>query len=132
MFYTFSSQDERRAFGGSCFIEIAFCKLPDKTRLKKLVSVNSADKSMRQNDSLYVSAEDMNRFLDDYGNIFNCGTYNNMKTGIVDCFGINYYSPELIPLIIERICENKPEDYEKLIDWLNQAKQCNGFYILGI
>lgn len=74
----------------------------------------------------------MDEFLDIYGDIFDCGTYNNLKTGIVDCFGINYYKPELIPSIIERLYEDKPKDYLKLIDWLNQAKQYNGFYILGV
>ena len=132
MFYTFSSQEERKYFGGSCFIEITFCKLSSKTCLKELVSVRSSGKSMYQNDSLYVNIKDMDEFLDIYGDIFNCGTYNNLKTGIVDCFGINYYKPELIPSIIKKLYEDKPKDYLKLIDWLYQAKQYNGFYILGV
>ena len=74
----------------------------------------------------------MDEFLDIYGDIFDCETYNNLKTGIVDCFGINYYKSELIPSIIERLYEDKPKDYLKLIDWLYQAKQYNGFYILGV
>ena len=34
LFHTFSSQEERRKYGGSAFIEIQYCKLPIRTRKK--------------------------------------------------------------------------------------------------
>ncbi len=41
LFHTFNSQEERRAFGGSMFIELQFCKLPVGTKDKKIISVDS-------------------------------------------------------------------------------------------
>ena len=128
LFYTFNSQEERRAFGGSMFIELQFCKLPVGTKNKKIISVDSIVNW--QNDSLYVSNENM--FYNEYSHILNCGMYGNLKCGVVDIFGINYYSPSLIDTIIEEIKKNKPLDYETLIGWLNKAKQYNGFYVLGM
>ena len=57
LFHTFNSQEERRAFGGSMFIELQFCKLPVGTKNKKIISVDSIVNW--QNDSLYVSNENM-------------------------------------------------------------------------
>lgn len=84
-----------------------------------------------QNDSLYVSFDDLEQFYIEYSHIFNCGVYGNLKTGTVDIFGINYYAPDLIDSI-KSMLKHKPTDYEILIQWLNKAKECNGFYILGI
>ena len=39
---------------------------------------------------------------------------------------------QLIDGIIRRALELKPEDHEQLIEWLEEAKKYNGFYILGI
>lgn len=66
------------------------------------------------------------------GNIFDCGTYNNLKQGKVDIYGINYYAPFLTDAIIEKISKDKPKDYEVLTEWLHKSKMYNGFYILGI
>lgn len=71
-------------------------------------------------------------FYNEYSRILNCGMYGNLKCGVVDIFGINYYAPSLIDTIIEEIKKNKPLDYETLIEWLNKAKQYNGFYVLGM
>lgn len=124
----FNSQEERRRFGGSAFIEIQFCKMPFNTKAKKIVAVNSI--THWQNDSLYIDEAD--KFFQEYSHIFNSGIYHNLKTGIVDIFGINYYAPSLIDPIIEKLQADKPIDYELLIDWLRKAKEYNGFYILGI
>lgn len=128
LFHTFNSQDERRDYGGSAFIEIQFCKIPYGTKSKKIVAVNSINHW--QNDSLYVSEED--KFYHEYSHIFNSGIYNNLKSGTVDIFGINYYAPSLIDSIIEKLQKDKPSDYKTLIEWLTTAKEYNGFYILGI
>lgn len=128
LFHIFNSQEERRNFGGSAFIEIQYCKLPFETKIEKLVAVNSINNW--HNDSLYINDE--NIFYQEYSHIFNCGTYNNLKSGTVDICGINYYAPSLTGSIIEKIHKDKPTDYETLIKWLNKSKINNGFYILGI
>lgn len=128
LFHTFGSQEERRKFGGSAFIEVQFCKLPVGTKLKKIVAVGSIKNW--QNDSLYI--DDVDLFYTEYSPIFNCGIYNNLKRGIVDIFGINYYTPDLLDSITQRLDIDKPIDYKLLTDWLKKAKVYNGFYILGI
>lgn len=128
IFHIFNSQEERRSFGGSAFIEMQFCKMPFGSKTKKLVAVNSI--THWQNDSLYIKEQDI--FYQEYSQIFDCGTYHNLKTGIVDTFGINYYAPYLIDSIIEKLQTAKPTDYGTLIEWLEKAKEYNGFYILGI
>lgn len=130
LFHIFSSQKERRRFGGSAFIEIQFCKLPLGTEIEKLVAVSSI--THWQNESLYIYINDENVFYQEYSHIFDCGTYNNLKSGTVDIYGINYYSPSFIDSIIGKILEDKPTDYEVLIEWLTKSKAYNGFYILGI
>lgn len=130
LFHTFHSQEERRSFGGSAFIEIQFCKVKPETKIKKLVDIRSINNW--QTDSIYVYADDIEVFDKEYSNIFNCGIYNNLKSGLVDLFGINYYSSDMIEIIIAKILNNKPTDYEILVEWLNIARLFNGFYILGI
>ena len=88
------------------------------------------DRSQGGNDSLYVSDE--NYFYEEYNNIFDYGIYSNLERGIVDIYGINYYPPELIEVIINKILKETPSDYKKLVEWLEKAKAYNGFYILGI
>lgn len=128
LFYKFSSQEERRAYGGSTFIEFQFCKLPSKTPIKTIVAVDSIENW--KNDSLYVNDE--NTFYETYSHIFTDGIYNNLQTGVVDIYGINYYNPLLAKTIIERMISEKPTDYEELVAWLEKTELYNGFYILGI
>ncbi len=118
----------RREYGNSAIIEMQFCKFPVGTDIKKIVSVDSI--KHWQNDSLYI--DDENIFFDEYKNIFNCGIYANLQSGVVDICGLNYYSPELTIKIIEKINAEKSVGYEILSEWLNIAKSYNGFYILGI
>lgn len=128
LFYTFKSQSERRKFGGSAFIEFQFCKLPAGTDIAEIVSGNNMD--FWQNDSLYVCDE--NAFYIEYSDIFDGGTYNNLQTGVVDIYGINYYSPIFTERITKRVLDKKPQDYTILLEWLNKSKKLNGFYILGL
>lgn len=128
LFHVFNSQEERREFGDSLFIEIQFCKLPQGTKTKKIVAVNSIKNW--QNDSLYISDE--NAFCREYSSIFDCGIYNNLKSGVVDIYGINYYSPSAVDPIIAKLNKEKPSDYITLVEWLTRAKAYNGFYILGL
>lgn len=126
LFHKFNSQEDRRNFGGSYFIELQFCRLPKGTENKKLFS----DIRHWQNDSLYICDDDL--FYREYSGIFNCGIYHNLKTGIVDIYGLNYYPPELTDALIKRITEKSPEDGNTLLEWLSKAKNYNGFYVLGV
>ena len=128
LFLVFNSQEERRKYGGSAFVEMQFCRLPCNTKLSDIVSIDSINHWM--NDSLYIPDE--NEFYTKYSKIFDCGTYNNLENGIMDLYDINYYAPSQIESLINRVRELKPIDYLVLIDWLERAKQYNGFYILGI
>ncbi|MCM1045048.1 MAG: hypothetical protein NC417_06035 [Candidatus Gastranaerophilales bacterium] len=130
LFHTFSSQDERRKLNGSCFFEIQFCRLPKKTEVEKIVAIDNIRHWL--DDSLYVSGDDQNMFFEAYHCIFVGGIYNNLATGTMDLYGINYYSPDLIDIIITKLQKMQPTDYEKLVAWLNTAKKYNGFYLLGI
>lgn len=128
LFHVFNSQEERRNYSGSAFVEIQFCKLPVGTATDKLVAVDSINNW--QNDSLYIDNE--NEFYQEYSNIFDCGIYSNLKCGTVDLYGINYYAPLLTDSIIERLRRDKPTDYVILTEWLIKSRKYNGFYILGL
>lgn len=130
LFHTFSSQEERRKFGGSDFFEIQFCRMPKKTEVATITAVDSINHWCE--DSLYVSGDDDNAFLQAYDGIFDCGIYNNLEAGPIDPCGINYYGPEFIDPIIAKLLKIRPAEYEKLVEWLNTARKYNGFYILGV
>lgn len=130
MFHTFSNIDERRKFGGSAFIELQYCKLSAQTKLKKIVSLKSIHNW--KDDSLYIHVNDLDSFVESYGSILNNGTYNNMKSGIVDIFGINYYTNENMKQLVDTITKSKPLEHEKFLSWLNEGSNYNGFYLLGI
>ena len=130
MFHIFENKEDRRQFGGSAFIEIQYCRLSSNTKLKKIVSVNSIRNWVE--DSLYIFVDDIDSFIDSYGSIFNMGTYNNVKKGSIDVFGINYYTSDDVKKIVDTITNEKPIDYQILLNWLSKATQYNGIYILGI
>ena len=130
LFYSFSSQTERRESGGSNFIEFQCCKLKRGTSIKKIISVDHIEHW--KNNSLYLSGDNMEEFLFLYSDIFNKGIYNNGKSGAVDLFGINYYPPELEKAIVKRLRERNSEDDRILTDWLMTADEHNGLYILGV
>jgi len=130
MFHTFSNINERRKFGGSAFIELQYCKLSAQTKLKKIVSIKAIQNW--KDDSLYIHVNDLDSFVESYGSILNTGTYNNMKSGVVDVFGINYYTIENVKQLIDVITNRKPQGHEKILSWLNRGLQYNGFYLLGI
>ena len=130
LFHTFSSQEERREFGGSYFIEIQYCRLSQGTEIERIVSVDAIEHW--KNDSLYIYGDDDNEFILHYGKIFTGGIYNNLKFGMIDICGINYYSLQQTHLILERIKKAKPLDYQVLLNWLEKIKENIGFYILGL
>lgn len=128
LFHKFDSQEERRDYGGSAFLEMQFCRLPAGTGIGTLVAVDSMQHWL--NDSLYIYDESL--FYEKYSRIFDCGVYNNGRTGPVDVYGINYYGPEQIDLLLAQIQETEPEDWQVLTEWMEEARKYNGFYILGI
>jgi hypothetical protein len=130
MFHSFESREARRAFGGSAFIEIQYCKLKPTAEIGEIVSPRV--RNNWNNDSLYVDVDNMDEFYSNYKDIFCDGTYANTKTGDIDLFGINYYSPKQLTEIIDKIEKQKPLDYEILLEWLKQAISYNGIYILGM
>ena len=129
LFHTFASQDERREFGGSDFLELQRCELKRGTMLKEIASV---DIDHWKNDSLYICGDDMEEFYAIYGEIFRDGYYANGERGVVDCCGINYYTLEQTMLIVEKLKQEKPKDFQVLLDWLSDAEEYNGIYLLGL
>lgn len=130
LFYVFGNQDERKATGGSCFLEMQYCRMEQGTPIKKIVSVDAV-KHWRD-DSLYIDGDCTDQLQAQYGSIFTGGTYNNLKSGKMDVWGINYYSPEQVEKMIDLIKEKKPQEYETVLLWLERAKEYNGIYILGV
>ncbi len=128
MFLKFSCDEERRAYGGSCFIEIQYCRLPKKCCVKEIVD---AKISHWDYSSLFVFY-DGDGFLENYGDIFKNGVYNNLEEGVIDPFGINYFSPEKVSEIIWRLKEKKPCGFEVLLKWLESGLEHNGIYVLGV
>ena len=130
MFLKFKTNEERRNHGGTAFVEFQFCRLKANSKIRKIVSVNRVQNW--KDDSLYLFVDDIDDFLEEYNDIFDSGIYNNLKSGNIDIFGINYYSKDCIPKLIEILKHKKPTDYETIILWLKEASNYNGFYILGI
>lgn len=122
LFRAFATQEERRAFGGSAFVELQYCRLPSGTLVERIMDVRSL--SHWRSDSLYVHDEDLELFDREYGRLFGCGT--------VDLFGVNYCAPSSLDATQDAIRASRPPDFETLLRWLDDAKAYNGFYILGI
>lgn len=130
LFHTFASQDERRAFGGSAFMELQKCKQKPGTKLEKILSIETI--VHWKNDSLYVYIDDIHGFQAQYGNIFRDGCYQNGERENFDCYGVNYYTPEQTLRIAKALTEEMPTDFQVLLDWLKTAEKCNGIYLLGL
>ena len=126
MILRFTSQDDRRKYGGSCFIEIQFCFLPAGTSSKTILN----DHAYWRDDSLYVHGD--SPFYSEYKDVFGNGVHPNMSEGLFDPAGITYYRADQIDGIVSRALQSKPEDYELLVVWLEEAKKYNGFYVLGV
>ena len=130
LFHIFSSQDERRKFGGSYFIEIQYCSLDPGTAMEQIVSVDAI--THWKDDSLYIYGDDEEAFASQYGDVLTDGTYNNGQSGIIDTCGINYYAPHQIHVIVKRIEEMRPASHQMLLAWLKKVREHNGFYVLGL
>lgn len=118
LFHIFNSQEERRAYGGSGFIEIQFCRTSSDNSMTDCETLQ--DIHHWQDDSLYV--DDGDSFYNEYHHVFD----------LLDMYGMNYFGPKSINPAIEKLIQEKPMDYEILVEWLGKAKEYNGFYILGL
>lgn len=127
-FHRFENQQQRRAAGGSYWIELQYCGQPPEAGLKSILSLDSIENW--KDDSLYISGDDDTLFWSRYGSILAEGVYQNEQTGPVDLCGINYYSPERALLIAQRTKEQKPLEYQVFLNWLAKAEK--GFYVLGL
>lgn len=132
--HIFCSQKERKKIGGTLFIEFQYCKMKPGTELQDLVPEDGIDCWL--DDSLYIYIDDVDIFIKEYANIFNSGIYYNdnnhkLERGL-ELYGDTYYSPDQVETITAQILESKATDYEILIDWLKEARNHNGFYIIGI
>ncbi len=112
LFHSFVSQTERREFGGGDFLQFAFCKLDRDTSIEELVS-NGAVASLHWSN-LYLCGDDWNKFCDAYSEIITNGTYASLEKGYRDWCGINDFSPEQMQLIMKRLREERPKDYQPL------------------
>ena len=127
-FYTFASQDERRRLGGSDWIELQYCRLPAGTPVDVLL----ANDMHWQDDSLYLSGEEMEAFTRHYGAIFTGGFYQNGRRGPVDLCGLNYYDRMQAEAIRARLEAERPPDYRSVLRWLQDMGNAIGFYLLGL
>lgn len=130
LFHTFHSQEERREFGGSYFIEFQYCGLAPTAKWEELISADTIQ--MWKDDSLYIYGDDDNTFFACYKDIFTGGAYGNGKKGVVDLCGINYYSAKETEFILKKLIHTHLPEQEILVHWLEKARNHSGFYILGL
>jgi len=121
---------DMKNIGGTAFLELSFCKLNPKVKVRKLTSISSI-KSWNT-DSLFIPIEMVNEFIDKYNEIFVEGVYNNLKVGPIDIYGINYFDSNTTIGILKRLLLAKPSGHEVLAKWLVQSKEYNGIYIRAI
>lgn len=126
----FKKIEEISTYNSTAFLELQFCKISDKSSVKKRFGVNNI--KHWASDSLYVYHLNVDKFIAEYGEIFVKGEFANNKTGFIDPYGVTYFSNEQIKDYIHRILISRPIDYEIMIEWLNEALKFDGIYILGI
>lgn len=130
LFHTFASQAARRRSGGSDFMELQPCRLPQGTPLRDILSGDGV--THWKNDSLYIHGDDINAFYDAYSGIFTGGYYANGAQGVFDACGFNYYPPALCAQMIAKIAREEPRDFAVLLDWFGRAAPDGGLYLLGV
>jgi hypothetical protein len=113
LFLKFDTQENRRKYGGSCFIELQFCKLPSGTKIKHILE--SLDHW--KDDSLYVYDDKQSEFYIKYKDVIGFGIHPNMSEGYFDTWGVTYYGLNRIRDIKERLKEHKPEENEVLLSY---------------
>jgi len=108
---------------GSDYIEFQFVKNVKKP-FKKIDNF--------KDDSLYVYSDDINCFLETYGDLFKNCISPDGSDRFCD-FGVNYYTPEMAKTIFDKLKDLSVIGSEKLIVWLEKAvSNGDGIYVLGI
>ncbi len=124
MFLKFNTAEQRRAYGGSMFVELQYCRLPVGTSGRELVSISAI--RFWDTASLYICFDEMDAFCSEYKSILDSGANS------LDLYGINYYSALKTEAVIKEIEAKKPCEHEVLLKWLRENPYHNGFYILGV
>lgn len=112
---------------GTAYFEFQYCK--KEWSIKKILKKGY---SFWEKDSLLVHVDYDRDFFDNYGDYLE--TPNSPDgTQKFDPCGVNYYAKDQSFVIIERIKNNKPQEFEALVAWLEKAvTEYNGFFFLGI
>ena len=109
---------------GSAYFEFQYCKKDWNT--KKLLKKGY---SFWEKDSLLVHVDYDRDFFDNYGGYLE--TPNGTQK--LDPYGVNYYTKEQAGVIMEQIKNDRPQEFEALLTWLEKAvTKYNGFFFLGI
>ena len=112
---------------GSAYFEFQYCK--KEWNVKKILKKGY---SFWENDSLLVHIDSDKDFFENYGDYLNTPNFPEAKQAL-DPYGVNYYTKEQTFVIMERIKNDKPKEFEALIVWLEKAAtEYNGFFFLGI
>ena len=120
MFHKFKNQDERRNFGGTAFVELAYSK--NKIKIKILDKLLKRKNVFWNDDSLYIYVDDIDEFCKLYGDIFKINSF----------YGPNYYSKRKTTEIINSLKQKQPKEYLILVEWLELAVTYDGFWLYGI
>ena len=81
---------------------------------------------------MLIHVDDDMRFFENYGKYLEKPNSPD-GTQKLDPYGVNYYTKEQTFVIIEQIKNDKPQEFDVLVTWLEKATtEHNGFYFLGI
>ena len=112
---------------GSAYFEFQYCK--KEWNVKKLLKRGY---SFWEKDSLLIHVDDDMRFFENYGKYLEKPNFPD-GTQKLDPYGVNYYTKEQTFAIIEQIKNDKPQEFDVLVTWLEKAvTEYNGFFFLGI
>ena len=112
---------------GAAYFEFQYCK--KEWNIKKLLKKGY---SFWKKDSLLVHVDYDRDFFENFGGYLE--TPNSPDgTQKLDPYGVNYYTKEQALVIMERIKNDKPQEFEALLAWLEKAvTEYKGFFFLGI
>ncbi len=114
---------------GTELLEIQICSLNKETKLSEILDYTSINN--RHILSLYIFYDDYDMFYELYAAYFKNAIHPNLRFGVLDPHSINYFNLEQTNEILKKISDEKPNHYEKLIEFLSTANKENDFYILG-
>ena len=112
---------------GSAYFEFQYCK--KEWNIKKLLKKGY---SFWEKDSLLVHVDSDRDFFENYGVYLETpDSPDGMQE--LDPYSVNYYTKEQTSIIMEKIKNDKPQEFEVLVTWLEKSvTEYNGFFFLGI